>query len=107
MPSGKINSFEQAIAALDRAAKQQPPTHPLSSLGKVISMQSNFKDKAHQMQEEFAKTVHQAREKVVDVTKHAAKSVDTEAHRNPWAFVGIAAFLAAVIGFFLGRKSKD
>lgn len=106
MSSDKIRSFDDAFNALDRAAKQ-PQNFKLTSLGKAISMHSNFKDKAHQMQEQFAQSVHQAREKVVDVTKHAARSVDTEAHRNPWAFVGIAAFVSAVIGFFLGRKSKD
>ena len=40
-------------------------------------------------------------------SKAAVRQVDDEVHKNPWLFVGIAAVIAALFGFLLGRKSKD
>ncbi len=40
-------------------------------------------------------------------SKAAVRQLDDEAHKNPWLLIGIAALVAALFGFLLGRKSKD
>ena len=36
--------------------------------------------------------------------KEAAREIDEQVRRNPWAAVGIAAAVALVLGLLLGRK---
>ena len=50
--------------------------------------------------------VARAAEQAGQMARGAAEQVDKAAHRNPWYFVGSTAALAALAGFFLGRKTK-
>jgi ElaB/YqjD/DUF883 family membrane-anchored ribosome-binding protein len=58
-----------------------------------------FKDRAVQ-------AMHDTRDRVVRASRDAAEHVDEQAHQNPWAFVGVAAFLSVILGFLLGRSTR-
>ena len=49
----------------------------------------------------------QTKETLVATTKHIAKNVDESVHLSPWVYLGGAAATSIVIGFLLGRKSKN
>jgi ElaB/YqjD/DUF883 family membrane-anchored ribosome-binding protein len=39
-------------------------------------------------------------------SRQAADALDSQARSNPWLFVGVAAAVAALLGFLLGRTSR-
>ncbi|MGZ3658797.1 MAG: hypothetical protein ACXVCK_01825 [Bdellovibrionota bacterium] len=52
-------------------------------------------------------TANQIAGDIVETAKRAGGEIDKTARRNPWVFVGAAAALAGVFGFFAGRKFKS
>lgn len=42
-----------------------------------------------------------AQEKAVEKAKTVAKQVDNSAHKNPWAYIGGAALVGLIVGFFV------
>jgi ElaB/YqjD/DUF883 family membrane-anchored ribosome-binding protein len=122
MSQKKIQSISQAQKILEQASQksfenitQCIQTNSLKSLkGAFENMETNLETlvngKAADMKAVKEKATHailEARDKVLDQSKAAVKSVDSEAHKQPWLFVGIAALAASLLGFFLGRKSKS
>ena len=60
-----------------------------------------------QLEETSEESLNILKERLAEASQDAARVVDDEAHQNPWKFVGIAALISLLIGFFLGRKSKS
>lgn len=69
-------------------------------------MTSPLQARVRDLKEQSVEKLQDAKMRVVDGTRDAAKKIDREAHKRPWAFVGAAALFTTIFGFFLGRKSK-
>ena len=71
--------------------------------------QGNSKNLSHALNEvkdAASDSILKARDRVYSTSKDAAQKIDQSAHRNPWAYVGGAALVSALAGFFLGRRTK-
>lgn len=94
----KTNNIDDAIKHLDQAAN--------IARSEVVGV---IRDGYSDLEERASDFVSEASEKLeqgVQSIKKAAVSVDKEAHRNPWAFIGGVAFGGLAIGFLLGRIGK-
>ena len=47
------------------------------------------------------------KELATEKAKVAAKAVDESVHNSPWLYIGGVAVGALLLGYILGRKSKD
>jgi ElaB/YqjD/DUF883 family membrane-anchored ribosome-binding protein len=59
-----------------------------------------------ELREQARESLKALKEKAGELPREAARQLDDEAHRNPWPFVALAAFLSLVFGFLLGRQTK-
>jgi ElaB/YqjD/DUF883 family membrane-anchored ribosome-binding protein len=53
---------------------------------------------------ESGEHLHEAGAAAVDSAREAAREIEDQVRRNPWAAVGIAAGVGLVLGLLLGRK---
>jgi ElaB/YqjD/DUF883 family membrane-anchored ribosome-binding protein len=48
----------------------------------------------------------EAQEQLTEASRVAAKKVDRELHKNPWAFVAAASLFGLLLGFILGNSRR-
>ncbi len=85
------------VARDKKAELQEVMEHKYSDLSGVVSA---FTD---QMKSRAGEKYEAGKQKIVDV----ATNIDASVHKNPWAYIGGAAFAALLCGFMLGRSRKD
>jgi ElaB/YqjD/DUF883 family membrane-anchored ribosome-binding protein len=66
----------------------------------------SIKENLREFKDQAIEKVQHARDYAVEHSKHTAEVLDQEVHKSPWTFIGIAALVAAVFGFLLGRQGR-
>lgn len=96
----RINEALELLNAVARDKKsdlQEAMSQKYTDLKSVMeAFTSNVQDRATDAYET-------GKRKVTDV----ATDVDLTVRRNPWAFIGGAAVVAYMMGYFMGRSKKD
>lgn len=93
--NGKIN---EALELLNEAAACKK-----DEIMKLITNKySDLKGAVESTREKADEVIHEGQVRV----RKAAKEMDKNVHKNPWAFIGGAAASALLLGFVLGRASK-
>ena len=100
---GEVKSISHALKVLNEAAGNS--TEALKDM-----MKKDYKKLQEVLSEvkpELKSAALEMRDTAVQSTKQSIKKVDDTAHESPWRFIGGAAIVSIVIGYLLGRKSKD
>lgn len=94
--NGKIN---EALELLNDAAQ-----HKKDEILKLVTNKyADFREAVESTKETAGEVIREGQVRV----RKAAKEVDKNAHKNPWAFIGAAAGTALLLGFILGKVSNN
>lgn len=107
----QIKSIQDALSILNQAAKESS-SDVRNSLSKDLKkIREAFLDPSsesfstlQEWRDASIESLLKARDKVAQSAKDAAVQVDKTAHESPWYFVGGAALVASLMGFYVGKK---
>lgn len=92
------SKIDEAIKLLDEAAEEAR-----SEVTEMIRERYlDIEEKATSFMDEASEKIKEGAESVKD----SVQTIDKEAHKNPWAFVGGAALGALAVGFLMGKLEK-
>ncbi len=103
----KIGSLEEALYLLDKKSDDSFASIQvkmrqalLATEEKVVQIMKNFESKSRSKNASMQETG-------IDLTKKLVSKVDELSHQKPWVVIGIVALLSGLLGFLLGRISKN
>jgi ElaB/YqjD/DUF883 family membrane-anchored ribosome-binding protein len=109
----KVKSIDHALKTLDEAAKdstQEIRKMVLRDYARLKSILGDVRpevgDALHEIGTASYESIQRAKENAVKSTKAVANSVDETVHASPWAFIGGAVGVGALLGFLIGRGSR-
>lgn len=110
----KASSINHALSVLNSAAEdsaeeiQRMVNKDYKKLKNLLSnITPEVKGALSEVKEATTHSLYQAKDQAIQATTDAAKKVDESAHKSPWAFIGFAAGVSALLGYLIGCKSKD
>lgn len=108
----EIKSINDALSILNEAAKYSSDEvrSMINEELKVVreALFEGFpqsRSRIRELRDNSIETLVKMRERVGDLAKETSTKVNTSAHQNPWYFVGGAALIASLLGFYFGKKS--
>ncbi len=106
-----IKSIQHALSVLNDAAKDSSQeiksmvSRDFKQLRETFSdLKPEIKGVVREIREASSESVTRVKDRIVDSSREVSQKVDQSVHNSPWAYIGGAAALAAIAGFFLGRK---
>ena len=94
--NGKIN---EALELLNNAAQ-----HKKDEILKLVTNKyADFREAIESTKETAGEVIREGQVKA----RKAAREVDKNVRKNPWAFIGAAAGTALLLGFILGKVSNN
>lgn len=112
--SEKMKSISHALKLLNDAAEESADeirSMVRSDYRRLKNVLAEVKPEVHSALSEIggavSESIGEAKERVVATTRETAHKVDESVHEHPWAYIGGAAAMFALVGFLLGRRSKD
>ncbi|NMC43425.1 MAG: hypothetical protein GYA46_05855 [candidate division Zixibacteria bacterium] len=96
----RINEALELLNSVARDKKAELQSAIENKYADLSSVVSSF---AGKMKSQAVEKYEVGKQKVVDV----ASDIDKSVHKNPWAYIGGAAFAGLVFGFLLGRSRRD
>jgi ElaB/YqjD/DUF883 family membrane-anchored ribosome-binding protein len=110
----KIISIRHALQALNEAGENSADEirdmikKDFHFLKKILGeTKPELKKAFTEIKSATSESLGAAKDKVTTVTKDAATKVDESAHKHPWAYVGGTAVISTLLGYLVGRKSKE
>lgn len=102
--------LSEALKLLEEAAKEKKEEIRSLIEDKYTHLRAAVVDAEHGAAEALTaaqKALLHAKEVSEEKIRKAARTVDSHAHQNPWPYIGGTAVVALLLGYILGRKSKD
>lgn len=106
MRQKKVKSISDALSVLDRASDRSVQAIKRKLKGELVVMRPQLQEKFEDLKDETVRKLTLVRDKAVKGSRQAVKTIDKEAHKKPWHFVGVFSLFAVFFGFLLGRKTK-
>jgi len=90
--------ISEALELLNEAAKEKK----VELQGLMVNKYTHIREAMVSGVEHAQEVIAQGKEKVVEI----AGDVDKRVHKDPWVYIGAAAAVSLLLGYFMGAKRK-
>jgi len=109
--TSNVSNINEALNVLNGAASQSRDEIKNMIDKDYKNLRAIFREVAPEVRnvmrtikDQSMKAVQDVSHKTKEMARNSAKEVDRSAHSSPWLFIGASSLVAAIGGFFLGRK---
>ncbi|MGK5086546.1 hypothetical protein WDW86_03230 [Bdellovibrionota bacterium FG-2] len=109
-----VKSIQHALRVLNDAAKdssdeiKQMVSRDYRHLKETFSdLKPELTSVVRELRDASGESISRVKNRIVETTRETSQKVDKSVHESPWRFIGGAAAVAALLGFFLGRKRSS
>jgi ElaB/YqjD/DUF883 family membrane-anchored ribosome-binding protein len=100
-----LNELDQAIEDGGNNIKEVVYADFQKLKSALTDASPNLQGAFNDIKDESIRTLNLVKDKVGDSTRVVADEIDRSVRENPWKFVGAAACVATLVGFWLGMKA--
>lgn len=108
-----VKSINEALSVLNNAARNSSD-EVRSMLHKELKVvrEALFEEfpetrsRLREIRDNSVESLLNARDRISDAAKKTASQVNQSAHDSPWYYIGGAALVATLLGFYFGKKTR-